>query len=155
MAKKSTVLDKFRRKKKGTKRFTLKCISDPREIGKIERFLEDVNAIARLDDGAFYRLLVATTEAVNNAIAHGNGSDPSKKVCVNCDIVNSSVLVYVKDEGRGFNPEGLPNPTEKDNLMRPSGRGIFLMRSLMDEVRFHFTEEGTVVEMILSYGRLR
>ena len=155
MTKKSSLLDKFRQGKQGSKRLTLKCISDPKEISKIEQFLEDVNAVAKLDDGAFYRLLVATTEAVNNAIVHGNSSDPEKQVCVNCDIVNSSIYVYVKDEGSGFDPESLPNPTEKDNLLRPSGRGVFLMRSLMDEVQFHFTEEGTVVEMILSYSKSR
>jgi serine/threonine-protein kinase RsbW len=155
MGKKSSLLDKFRQKKPGAKRLTFKCISEPKEISRIEKFLEELNTVAKLDDGAFYRLLVATTEAVNNAIVHGNGSDPKKKVCVNCDIVNSSIYVYVKDEGSGFNPDILPNPTEKDNLMRPSGRGVFLMRTLMDEVRFHFTEEGTVVEMILDYGKLR
>ena len=155
MTKKSSLLDKFRQEKQGSKRLTLKCISDPKEISKIEKFLEDVNAVAKLDDGAFYRLLVATTEAVNNAIVHGNSSDPKKQVCVNCDIVNSSIYVYVKDEGSGFDPESLPNPTEKDNLLRPSGRGVFLMKSLMDEVQFHFTEEGTVVEMILSYAKSR
>jgi serine/threonine-protein kinase RsbW len=133
----------------------MKCISDPKEISKIEGFLEDVNAVAKLDDGSFYRLVVGTTEAVNNAIAHGNGFDPDKKVCVTCDIVDSSVFVYVKDEGQGFNPDSLPNPTDKDNLMSPTGRGIFLMRSLMDEVRFHFTQEGTVVEMILDFSKLR
>lgn len=155
MGKKSSLLDKFRQGKPGAKRLTLKCISDPKEISKIEKFLEDVNVVARLDDGAFYRLLVATTEAVNNAIVHGNKSDPGKQVCVNCDIVNSSIYVYVKDEGPGFDPDSIPNPTEKDNLMRPSGRGVFLMRTLMDDVRFHFTEEGTVVELILDYGKLR
>lgn len=155
MAKKTSLLDKFKQKKPGSKRLTLKCISDPGEISKIEKFLEDVNRKAKLDDGSFYRLMVATTEAVNNAIVHGNKSDPKKKVCVNCDIVNSSIFVFVKDEGPGFDPDSLPNPTERDNLLRPSGRGIFLMRSLMDDVRFHFTEEGTVVEMVLDFSKLR
>lgn len=155
MVKKASLLDKFRQKKPGTKRLTLKCISDPNEISKIEEFLEEVNRKAKLDDGSFYRLVVATTEAVNNAIVHGNKSNPKKKVCVNCDIVNSSIFVYVKDEGRGFDPDSLPNPTERDNILKPSGRGVFLMRSLMDEVRFHFTEEGTVVEMVLDFSKLR
>jgi serine/threonine-protein kinase RsbW len=155
MTKKTSVLDKFKEEKRGAKRLRLRCISNPKEITKIEEFLEEVNRVARLDDGTFYRLMVATTEAVNNAILHGNKSDSSKKVCVQCDIVNSSIFVYVKDEGKGFDPSVLPNPTEKENLLRPSGRGIFLMRTLMDDVRFHFTEEGTVVEMLLDYSKLR
>ena len=117
--------------------FAMECISEPKEIGKIEGFLNHLNKTARLDDGTFYRLFVSCTEAVNNAILHGNKSDPKKKVCVTCSVNRNSVVLKVKDEGKGFNPDAVPDPVHEDNLLRESGRGVFLMRQLMDSVSYN------------------
>ncbi len=114
-----------------------------------------MNDVARLDDGTFHRLLVATTEAVNNGILHGNKSDPKKKVCVECVLVDDSIVVRVKDEGKGFNPARVPNPLDEKNLMKESGRGIFLMRTMMDHVTYHISRNGTIVEMVLDLKNLR
>ncbi|MBM4167622.1 MAG: ATP-binding protein [Ignavibacteria bacterium] len=127
--------------------FTHRCASDPKKIGTIEDFLLSVNKTARLDDGTFYRLLVATTEAVNNAMVHGNKRDPSKIVEVECHLAAQSIVVRVRDRGLGFDLNTVPNPIEDDNLLRESGRGIFLIRSMVDRVDFFFTNEGTTVEM--------
>lgn len=130
--------------------FHLECTCDPKEVGKIEPFLNQVNEVARLDDGSFYRLLIAGTEAVNNGILHGCKSDPRKKVHVVCILKKDSLVFRVKDQGRGFKPEEVPDPLEEKNLLKTSGRGIFLMRSLMDKVLIKVTLEGTEVELVLD-----
>lgn len=135
--------------------FEMECISNPKEIGKIESFLKRLNKTAKLDDGTFYRLFVSSTEAVNNGIIHGNKSDPSKKVCVSCAVNSEIITVRVKDEGKGFNPSDVPNPLDDQNLLKESGRGIFLIRSMMDKVEFHLTDSGTIVEMTIDLRRLR
>ena len=130
--------------------FYFDCKSDQKEIRRIEPFLLKMNEVARLDDGAFYRLLVAGTEAINNGILHGNKGDKKKSVPVTCIIGKDSLVFRVKDEGRGFNPEEVPDPLEEKNLLKTSGRGIFLMRSLMDKVAYRMTPEGTEVELVID-----
>ncbi len=142
------------RSNKEPKTFNMKCISDPREITKVENFLQKVNKVAKLDDGTFYRLLVASTEAVNNAIIHGNKMDPRKRVCVTCTLADSDLLtVRVEDEGEGFDLKKIPNPLDENNLLKTSGRGIFLMGELMDDVKF--LKGGAVVEMEIDLKRLK
>lgn len=108
-----------------------------------------INEVAKLDDGALYRLLVAATEAVNNGILHGNKSDPNKHVLVTCVFSEKKLTFTVEDEGKGFKPEKIPNPLDEKNLLKTSGRGVFLMRSLMDEVKFHITPRGSKIDLIL------
>ncbi|MEX0601774.1 MAG: ATP-binding protein [Bacteroidota bacterium] len=139
----------------GLRTFAMECISDPKEIGKIESFLQKLNKSAKLDDGTFYRLLVASTEAVNNAIVHGNRSDRRKKVCLECVLTRDEVLVRVQDHGKGFDPSGVPNPLDENNLLKDSGRGIFLIRSMMDRVEYRITREGTTLEMVIDLRQLR
>jgi serine/threonine-protein kinase RsbW len=127
--------------------FEFVCKSDPKEIARVEPFLHTINKATRMDDGTFYRLLVAGTEAINNGILHGNKSDPSKSVTAICTVDSRKLVFRVKDQGRGFKPEEVPDPLEEKNLLKTSGRGIFLMRSLMDKVTFTVTTEGTVVEL--------
>lgn len=114
-----------------------------------------MNRVVKLDDGTFYRLLVATTEAVNNGIVHGNKRDPEKVVTVNCTLKKHMLLVKVEDQGRGFDPEKIPNPLDEENLLKETGRGIFLMKSMMDRVRFRMTKHGTLVEMTINLKRLQ
>ncbi len=135
--------------------YTLELKSDPKEIRKVEPFLEEVNRHIQLDDGTFYRLLVASTEAVNNAILHGNKSDPKKKVWLICHVNNDSIVVTVRDQGKGFKPESVPDPLQEENLMKESGRGLFLMKSLMDGVEYTITPKGTVVELKINLKLLK
>ena len=135
--------------------YEMECISNPKEIGKIEVFLKKINRRARLDDGTFYRLFVSSTEAVNNGILHGNKSDPRKKVCISCSCNSDTITVRVKDEGNGFDPSTIPNPLDDQNLLKESGRGIFLIRSMMDKVNFQMTENGTIIEMVIDLKRLK
>jgi len=135
--------------------FEMVCLSNPKEIGCIEEFLQQINKKLRLDDGTMYRLLVSCTEAVNNAIIHGNKSAPDKSVAVRCTVEKKYLNIRVKDEGRGFDPEKLQDPREEKNLMKESGRGFFLMRSLMDSVKVKRLKSGSVVEMKVKLHKHR
>jgi serine/threonine-protein kinase RsbW len=130
--------------------FEFECKSDPKEIAKVEPFLQKINKATRMDDGTYYRLLVAGTEAINNGILHGNRSDPNKSVFATCTFDSRTLVFRVRDQGRGFKPEDVPDPLEEKNLLKTSGRGIFLMRSLMDKVGFKITTEGTEVELVID-----
>ena len=134
------------------KKFTLELPSDPQEILKVEDFLDEINRQLHLDEVVFNKLLVATTEAVNNGIIHGNKRDPKKKVVLTCEINHASLVVSVQDEGPGVNPDTLPNPLAEENLMRENGRGVFLMRSLMDNVEFEKSDIGSTVTMKMNLG---
>jgi serine/threonine-protein kinase RsbW len=85
---------------------------------------------------------LAVREAVANAIKHGNGGDASKQVEVEVRLDGEAVEVAVRDEGKGFDPGAVADPLAPENLLRPGGRGIFYMRSLMDRVEYHFGAGG-------------
>ncbi len=125
--------------------------SNPKNIRKVETFLHKVNAFARLDEVHFHKLLVAATEAVNNGIFHGNKSDPEKKVTVECVVSPTMLRCTVRDEGNGFDPHNLPSPLEEKNLLNEHGRGIFLMRTLMDTVDFENRKDGSEVTMTMHF----
>jgi serine/threonine-protein kinase RsbW len=92
-------------------------------------------------------LRVGVTEAVANAVLYGNESDPAKIVRVEVSLDPSRVVLRVRDEGRGFDPASVPDPTLPENLERPGGRGLFLIRHLMDEVEYN--ERGNEVRLVL------
>ncbi len=92
---------------------------------------------------------MAVREAVTNAVLHGNRQDESKLVVVQFKSSASAIEISVRDEGSGFNPESVPDPTDPRNLLKTSGRGILFMRTFMDEVSWsHHPEGGTVVRMV-------
>jgi len=90
---------------------------------------------------------VGLTEALSNAMLYGNGSDPEKRVRVEVTMAVSCITARITDEGGGFDPTSVPDPTEPQNLFKPGGRGIFLMRSLLDEVSYN--DRGNSVTLIL------
>ena len=127
--------------------YEMVCQSNQKEISHIEKFLKKVSRHQHIDDEMMHRLLVSCTEAVNNAIVHGNKRDPDKIVVIRCVVNKKTLTMYVKDEGNGFDPESIQDPRDEKNLLKESGRGVFLMRSLMDKVNFKKLKSGTVVEM--------
>jgi serine/threonine-protein kinase RsbW len=133
--------------------FRLTMASDPRNVGKVETFLKKVNKAVRLDEIQFHKLMVSLTEAVNNAIIHGNKSDATKKVMLKCEHLPGWLLLIVADQGKGFRPDLVANPLKKKNLMKESGRGIFLMRTLMDKVEFEQTLSGLEVRLWLALNK--
>jgi serine/threonine-protein kinase RsbW len=93
-----------------------------------------------------FAIQLAVHEAFLNALKHGNKMDASKKVIIDYSISSDRIEVSVKDEGEGFNPDGVPDPRVGNNLYKADGRGLLLIRSYMDEVRFN--EEGNCVCMV-------
>lgn len=114
-------------------------------IRMIESFIDNAKEKFDLDDDIYGNIMIAVTEAVNNAIKHGNSSNKSKNVYISLFLEDSLIKFIVKDEGTGFNYESLPDPTAPENIEKPGGRGIFLMKHLSDEVEFK--ENGRVVEL--------
>jgi serine/threonine-protein kinase RsbW len=130
--------------------FRLTLASIPRNVGKIEKFLDKVRQHIMLDEIQHHKLMISITEAVNNAIVHGNKSNPARKVTVRCEAIAGGLVTVVKDAGRGFRPEKVDNPLKAENILKESGRGIFLMRTLMDRVEFRRTPAGMEVELWLE-----
>lgn len=133
--------------------FRLELRSNPKFISRVEHFLQGINRALHLDENQFTKLLISTTEAVNNGIVHGNKMDPKRKVFIACEVNTTAVVMRVRDEGKGFRPEEVPDPLREENLLRESGRGIFLMRTLMDHVDYFVTPRGFEVNMRLNLNR--
>jgi len=114
-------------------------------IRMIESFIDNAKEKYKLDDDIYGNIMIAVTEAVNNAIKHGNQNDSSKNVSLSLQLEESLLKFKIQDQGQGFNYSNLPDPTAPENLEKPGGRGIFLMKHLSDEV--DFKEGGRVVEL--------
>ena len=107
---------------------------------------EHLSRLAGLDDDALHWVTVAVRESVINAIKHGNGGDQQKQVHVDFTPLDAKtprgIAIRVRDEGLGFDPESVPDPLAPENILKNSGRGIFLIRSFMDEVALQRAAEG-------------
>ncbi|NWF89228.1 MAG: ATP-binding protein, partial [Ignavibacteriaceae bacterium] len=95
-------------------------------------------------------LMLSVTEATTNAIIHANKCDTSKLVKINVKVEDSKVIISVKDEGVGFDPTQIPDPTEPENLLKDSGRGVYLMKFYMDELKYNVTPTGTETILVLD-----
>jgi serine/threonine-protein kinase RsbW len=114
-------------------------------IRMIESFIDNAKERFHLDEDLYGNIMIAVTEAVNNAIKHGNSSNSSKNVFLSLTLNENLLKFVVKDEGSGFDHNNLPDPTAPENLEKPGGRGIFLMKHLSDEVEF--IENGKTVAL--------
>ena len=114
-------------------------------IRMIESFIDNAREKFQLDDDIYGNIMIAITEAVNNAIKHGNQSDSAKNVSLSLALDETTIKFTVEDEGTGFDFDNLPDPTSPENIEKPGGRGIFLMKHLSDEVEFK--EGGRIVEL--------
>lgn len=112
-------------------------------IELVERVLSEMCHSEEVAEETCYWVGMAVREALANAIKHGNKLNPDKRVFVEVRLEPHQVLeVVVEDEGDGFNPEAVADPTEPSNILRSSGRGVFYMRQFMDEVHFSPAERG-------------
>lgn len=123
--------------------------SDPNNLITVEEFVNYFAKDLGLSNDQLSALLLAVTEATTNAIVHANKCDVSKLVSVDAHIEDSKLIVKVKDEGKGFDPSSIPDPTKPENLLKDSGRGVYLMKVYMDEVRYNITPSGTETILIL------
>ena len=123
--------------------------STPDSIHLIENLVDEFRKQLEFKADVYGNVMIAVTEAVNNGIIHGNHQDPTKFVHVNFDMKTPYCLrVTVRDEGKGFNPESLDDPTAPENIENIGGRGVFLMRHLSDKLEFH--DDGRQVEMLFN-----
>ncbi len=111
----------------------------------IESFIDNAKEKYNFDDDIYGNIMIAVTESVNNAIVHGNKGLADKNVFLSLVLQDGAIKFIVQDEGLGFNSSNLPDPTSPENVDKPSGRGIFLMKHLCDEVEFK--QDGKCVEL--------
>jgi len=126
----------------------LKLSSDPKNVARVETFVERIAKKYAISPNVYGNILISLTEAVTNAITHGNSSDTTKSVTLRLDYKPKAMAFVVSDQGPGFDFENLPDPTSPENLLRIGGRGVFLMRQLSDGVKFH--DDGRTVEIIFN-----
>jgi serine/threonine-protein kinase RsbW len=117
-------------------------------VNKAEQAAAEVAAKSGFDEDDSGRIAMAVREATVNAVLHGNHYDPSKRVTITFESTPDTLTVAVRDEGSGLDPATLPNPVAPENLLKQSGRGIFLIRAFMDEVHFRTISPGTEITMI-------
>lgn len=125
--------------------YQLRLHSERGNIALVEPFLRSIVELDRLGPHRYHDALVALTEAVNNAIIHGNDCDPAKIVTVNVQTTDGDVVFLIGDSGHGFDPASVPDPRDPENILREGGRGVFLIRHLADVVEFYPTSDGTTV----------
>ena len=106
-------------------------------IRLVERLVEDVCDVFNVNEDNYGNILIAVTEAFNNAIYHGNKGNPDKHIKIGFESNNNNIKFTVADEGSGFDYSSLPDPTDPVNIDKPHGRGVFLMKNLADKVEFN------------------
>ncbi|MGE0634957.1 MAG: ATP-binding protein [Bacteroidia bacterium] len=126
------------------KNLTFPSTSDSLHL--VESLIDEISAEMHLDEDYYGNILIAVTEAVNNAINHGNKQDPNKTVSfVFTENDDHSITFRITDQGTGFDFENIPDPTAPENIEKVNGRGVFLMKQLSDGVTFD--DNGRVVEL--------
>lgn len=124
----------------------MKLPSHPRCICDVENFVRDLVERLHIDENLYPNILICLTEAVNNAIVHGNRLDEQKEIMVSCHERDHEIQFMISDEGSGFNPSDIPDPTSEERIEVEGGRGVFLMKQLTDEI--HFLDHGRTVKLM-------
>ena len=115
----------------------LNIVSEIVNIRLVESAIDEISSELNIGSDDYGKILVSTLEAVNNAIVHGNKADISKYVRIGFEYVNRDLTVTVSDEGMGFVPDKIPDPTAPENIENLRGRGVFLMKNLCDNISFN------------------
>ncbi len=126
---------------------TLVLSSERKSISIVEPFLSSLPECRSLEETRWFNILIAVTEAVNNAIIHGNKSNPAKQVTLTVGADGEDIVISVLDEGIGFNPASVRDPREPENLLLEGGRGVFLIQALAKKVEYPKTPAGSLIVM--------
>jgi len=124
---------------------TLKIKSTPCQVEHIPAYVQRLQSTCRFTQEVYDNILISLTEAVNNAIIHGNKKDDSKHVVVLSREENKKVVIRISDEGTGFDPKNVKDPTLPQNVDCCGGRGVFIMKQLSDGI--NFLDSGRTIEM--------
>ena len=130
--------------------YTKKFTSDPDNLVEVEEFITEVANEFNLDEDIKNNLSLSLSEAASNAMVHGNKLDPKKYVDIKITVSDDKIKVVIKDEGNGFDPSSVPDPTAPENLLKDSGRGIHIMKTFLENMRYNFTDSGTEVILEIS-----
>jgi serine/threonine-protein kinase RsbW len=117
-------------------------------VNKVEETAEQMAKKAGIEEDEIFRITMAVREAAVNAVLHGNSYDPEKRITASFENTGESLVIRISDQGKGLDPATLPDPLAPENLLRGSGRGIFLIRAFMDEVNFRQMHPGTELTLI-------
>ncbi len=129
-------------------RRSFKMSSTMESVGEVETAADQMAVAAGLDEDQRFHITMAVREAAINAVLHGNEYDPTRQIEVSLENTGKDLVITIADQGRGFDPDKIPDPLAQENLLRGTGRGIFLIRSLMDEVHFRQLEPGTELTLV-------
>jgi serine/threonine-protein kinase RsbW len=129
-------------------RMSFSLSSTMESVSEVEAAADKLAEEAGLDEDERFRVTMAVREAAVNAVLHGNEYDPSKQIAVSLENTGTALVFIISDQGTGLDPEAVPDPLAPDNLLRGTGRGIFLMRSFMDEVHFRQLHPGTELTLV-------
>lgn len=126
--------------------------SEPKNISLLEPFVKRVCNIYRVNEEFFNDIMLVLTEAVNNSIHHGNSCCPEKEVLVKSQVVKENLLSFtIQDEGKGFDPSKLPDPTSPENIGEPNGRGVFLMRQFAHDIVVRQQQEAPGCQVVVHF----
>ena len=114
----------------------------------VERTAEEFAERAGFDEDTVPNIAMAVREAAVNAVIHGNSYDPTKQITATFESNSESLIVRITDQGPGLDPDSVPDPLAPENILRGSGRGIFLIKAFMDEVHFRKLHPGTELTLI-------
>ena len=117
-------------------------------VDNAEQTASRIAAEAGFDDDEVMRIGMAVREAAVNAVLHGNAYDPGKKVTLDFEKTGDDLVITIRDQGKGLDLNNIPDPLAPENLLKTSGRGIFLIRSFMDDVQIHPSHTGTEIKLI-------
>jgi serine/threonine-protein kinase RsbW len=117
-------------------------------VAEVEAAAEKLAVEAGLDEESCFHVAMAVREAAVNAVLHGNQYDSAKHIDASLENTGADLVITIADQGKGLDPDALPDPLAPENLLRGSGRGIFLIRSFMDEVRFRQLHPGTELTLV-------
>jgi serine/threonine-protein kinase RsbW len=131
-----------------TSRVSLTLDSSISSVDKVEHATEDFAKRAGFDEDTVPNIAMAVREAAINAILHGNAYDPAKQITATFEANAEDLVIRIVDQGPGLDPTTLPDPLAPENILRGSGRGIFLIRAFMDEVHFRQLHPGTELTLI-------
>lgn len=136
-----------------TKRVSYTLASTLESVNRAESLAAETAARVGFNEDDQSNIAMAVREATVNAVLHGNAYDPEKRVLVVYEMADDSLVITITDEGKGLDLLNLPDPLAPENLMKGSGRGIFLIKAFMDEVKFRNTQPGTEITLIKHLGR--
>ena len=138
------------RVKVAEKTFTRVVPSNPDILPELEEYIIKIARDINLDETKINSLALSFSEAISNCMKHGNKYDKSKTVSITITINENKLCVSLKDQGAGFDLQGVPDPTKPENILKDSGRGIHIMKNFLDDLYYNFTPDGTEVTLVMT-----